>query len=179
MIALKKVELKLIAELMKNSHRSDRELADELHVSQPTVTRTRAKLEKQGIIREYTIIPDFASLGFDLMSVMFAKLTKLLSGEELESFRKTSRELMRKHPTATILALNGMGCGADRVIITYHKNYSEYNRFITETRMHPALVVDETKSFLVDLNDRNNFILPTLSLVANYVQKTDEAQRKK
>jgi DNA-binding Lrp family transcriptional regulator len=173
-VVLKKVELKLIAELMKNSHRSDRELASELHVSQPTVTRTRAKLEKQGTIREYTIIPDFASLGFELMSVIFVKLTKLLLGEELENFRKTSRELMRKYPTATILALNGMGLGADRVIITYHKNYSDYNRFIAETRMHPALIVDDSKSFLVDLNDGNNFILPTLSLAANYLQKANE-----
>jgi Mn-dependent DtxR family transcriptional regulator len=35
---------------MKDSKRSDRELAKLFHVSQPTVTRIRAKLEKTGYI---------------------------------------------------------------------------------------------------------------------------------
>jgi DNA-binding Lrp family transcriptional regulator len=51
-----KLDLKLIAELMKNSKQSDRELAKKLGVSQPTVTRTRTRLEKEGYIKEYTLI---------------------------------------------------------------------------------------------------------------------------
>jgi len=37
----KDIEMRLLSELMKNSHRSDRELARTLKTSQPTVTRTR------------------------------------------------------------------------------------------------------------------------------------------
>jgi DNA-binding Lrp family transcriptional regulator len=70
---MKDVELKLVVELMKNSRRSDRELARTLGVSQPTVTRTRARLEKEGFIKEYTIVPDFSKLGFGIMSVFFMK----------------------------------------------------------------------------------------------------------
>jgi DNA-binding Lrp family transcriptional regulator len=73
-ILLKDVELKLVAELTKNSRRSDRELAKRLHVSQPTVTRIRNKLEKEGIIREFTIIPDFVRLGYEIASITFAKM---------------------------------------------------------------------------------------------------------
>jgi len=47
---LKDVELKFISELMKNSRRSDRELARVLGLSQPTVGRMMKKLEKEGII---------------------------------------------------------------------------------------------------------------------------------
>jgi DNA-binding Lrp family transcriptional regulator len=47
---LKDVELKLISELMKNSRKSDRELAKKIGVSQPTVTRTRTKLQKRDIL---------------------------------------------------------------------------------------------------------------------------------
>ena len=43
---LKPIDYKLLFELMKNSHRSDRQLAKALGVSQPTVTRRRAMLEK-------------------------------------------------------------------------------------------------------------------------------------
>ena len=55
---LKRIELRLVAELMKNSRKSDRELAKILGISQPTVTRIRNKLEREGVIREYTAIPD-------------------------------------------------------------------------------------------------------------------------
>jgi len=66
---LKAVELRLVAELLKNSRRSDRELAKALGVSQPTVSRTMKKLEEQGVIKEYTIVPDFSKLGFQIMGV--------------------------------------------------------------------------------------------------------------
>jgi DNA-binding Lrp family transcriptional regulator len=56
---MKDIERRLISELMKNSRRSDRELAKALGTSQPTITRTRGKLEREGIIKEYTMIPDF------------------------------------------------------------------------------------------------------------------------
>jgi len=64
---MKDIELRLIAELMKDSRKSDRELAKVIGVSQPTITRIRTRLEKSGVIREYTIIPDFSQLGYTLM----------------------------------------------------------------------------------------------------------------
>jgi DNA-binding Lrp family transcriptional regulator len=45
--AMKDIERRLVSELMINSRRSDRQLAKALAVSQPTVTRVRAKLEKE------------------------------------------------------------------------------------------------------------------------------------
>jgi hypothetical protein len=57
--AMKDIELRLLSELIKNSHRSDRELAKALNVSQPTISRLSQKLRKEGIIKEYTIVPDF------------------------------------------------------------------------------------------------------------------------
>jgi DNA-binding Lrp family transcriptional regulator len=65
---MKKIEWMLLSELVKNSKQSDRELAKKTGASQPTVTRTRTRLEKEGYIKEYTIIPDFSKLGFELMS---------------------------------------------------------------------------------------------------------------
>jgi DNA-binding Lrp family transcriptional regulator len=69
---LKDVEIRIIAELMKNSRRSDRELAKVLGVSQPTITRTRTSLESQGLI-EYTAVPDFARLGYELLVFTLVK----------------------------------------------------------------------------------------------------------
>jgi len=61
---LKDVELQLVSELMKNSRRSDRELARSLGVSQPTVSRIIKKLEGKGIIREYPFLEQSETDGF-------------------------------------------------------------------------------------------------------------------
>ena len=69
---MKDFELQLVSELVRNCRRSDRELAKVLHVSQPTVTRTRARLEKQGLI-EYGASPNLPELGYKIMAVVFGK----------------------------------------------------------------------------------------------------------
>ncbi|MBE0513125.1 winged helix-turn-helix transcriptional regulator, partial [Candidatus Bathyarchaeota archaeon] len=61
----------LLYELMKNSKRSDRELAKVVKVSQPTITRMRKNLEKMEYIREYTIVPAVEKLGFELTALTF------------------------------------------------------------------------------------------------------------
>src|SRR4030066_359501 len=55
---MKPLDYQLLFELMKDSHRSDRQLAKALGISQPTVTRRRAMLE-DNIIEDYTDFPQF------------------------------------------------------------------------------------------------------------------------
>jgi DNA-binding Lrp family transcriptional regulator len=171
---VKDVELKLIIELLKNSRRSDRELARKLGVSQPTITRIRSRLEKDGTIREYTMIPDYVKLDFQLMSVTFAKLNESMSKKALENMRKTAREMMEKHPTASIIAMNGIGLNADRVMIAFHTNYSEYTEYIRLMKQYPPVVIDELKSFIVDLLDKTQFRPLTFSALANYLLRMNE-----
>ncbi len=75
---MKDLEIRLISELMKNSRRSDRQIAKELGVSQPTVSRTIARLEKEGVLREYTAIPDFRRLGYNLVAITFGNVREEL-----------------------------------------------------------------------------------------------------
>jgi len=171
---MKDIELGLISELMKNSRRSDRELAKALKVSQPTVSRMIKKLEKEGIIKEYTMIPDFAKLGFQLMSIAVAKLKKPTSQEALRNARKIAHEMIEKHPTAVIATVSGIGLDADRVIIAFHRSYSEYMELLKYTREYPHVVLDEIRSFLVDLNDKTQYRPLTFSQMANYLLKMKE-----
>jgi len=71
MTNLRKIELQLMSELLKNCRRSDRDLAKSIGTSQPTITRRRAKLEKERLIDSYTAIPNFAKLGFEIMAFSF------------------------------------------------------------------------------------------------------------
>ena len=84
---------KLLRELLKNSKRSDRDLAKVLDVSQPTITRTRHKLERNGMIQDYTIIPNFRQMGFEILALTFVKmrpgiLTPETMKEAIENFNQ-------------------------------------------------------------------------------------------
>ena len=176
---MKDVDLKLVSELLKNNRRSDRDLAKTLRVSQPSVTRVRTRLEREGIIREYTVIPDYAKLGFEIASITFARLNEPMSQETLEEINRTGREMEKKNPAATILAMNGIGCDAERVVIALHKNYSEFTEFIRFIKQYPPVKVDELKSFIIDLNDKGHFRGLTFSVLADRVPTMKENAPKK
>jgi DNA-binding Lrp family transcriptional regulator len=166
---LKEVELKLVCELMKNSRRSDRELAKVLGVSQPTVSRTLKKLEKEGVIKEYTMIPDFAKLGFGIASIVFAKLKEPIPEEKLKEIRKQVRQTVWKEPMSNIVAMSGNGCNADRVVVAFHEDYSAYIEHLNKIRQHPMALADQTGSFLIDLTDKSQYLPLTFSSLADYI----------
>src|SRR3990172_8533925 len=97
-MVLKDVERKMLAELVKNSRRSDRELAKAIGRSQPTATRVRTKLEKEGYIREYTAVPDLGRIGYTMLALNFLKIDLKLSQAELREFKKTHYEAIAKSP---------------------------------------------------------------------------------
>jgi DNA-binding Lrp family transcriptional regulator len=166
---MKGIELRLISELMKNSRRSDRELAKVLGISQPTVSRMVKKLEKEGVIKEYAMIPDFTKLGFEIMSIEFAKLKEPISEEKLKEIRKQVRQTLLKEPLSTIVVMSGMGCNADRVLVAFHEDYSTYMEYIDKVKQHPLAGVEEIRSFLINLKDRSQYLPLTLSSLADYI----------
>jgi DNA-binding Lrp family transcriptional regulator len=171
---MKDTELKLVIELLKNSHRSDRELARAIGTSQPTLSRTREKLEKQGMIKEYTIIPDYPQLGFTLMSITFTKMKGSFSKGILDDLKKRVRNTISEHPSALILGNTGMGCNADYVTIAFHRDYSEYSKFMTDIKEFPGVNIDETKSFIVDLDEKDQAQPLSFHHLAGYLAKTKE-----
>jgi len=74
---------RILKELLKNPKGSDRQVATKARVSQPTVTRTRARLIAQGIIQSYEIIPDLAKLGFEIIAFSLVK-----GGTNIEEVRE-------------------------------------------------------------------------------------------
>ena len=155
---------------MKNSKTSDRELAKRLGVSQPTVSRIRAKLEKEGYIKEYTVIPDFVKLGFQLASFILVKLKKDLSKEELEKARQISlKDMAERAPNEMVLFNRGMGGGYTGVLVSFHKSYSDFSELLTRMREYPFVDISATLTFLVDLNDEIQYRPFTFSTLAKHV----------
>jgi DNA-binding Lrp family transcriptional regulator len=168
---MKDVELRLISELMKNSRRSDRELAKVLGVSQPTVSRTIKRLEKEGYIREYTMIPDFSKLGYQILAFSVYKLTENVTQDEVEEKRKSLREEFKKEPLPLIMGMNGMGMSADRIMVTLHENFASYAELQNRVRRDPNVKMGKTDTFLVGLKDNASFQSLTLSLMAEHMLK--------
>jgi DNA-binding Lrp family transcriptional regulator len=139
-------ERKLLAELLKNSKKSDRELARVLGVSQPTVSRTRAKLEKDGVIQEYTIVPDVTKLGFELMAITTGRYVVPRTKEIMAK----AVAYMKKFPNI-LFSSRAQGMGKDAVIISLHENFTDYENFMTTLKTDWGEIVGEQESILISL----------------------------
>lgn len=140
---------RLLRELLKDSKRSDRELAKILDVSQATISRTRHKLETNGMIQDYTIIPDFSQMGFELFAITFVKFRP---GVRTPENMKKAKEYTAKFPNAILSAI-GEGLGMNGVVISFHKNYTHYQRNLNQLRVDWKDFLEDIQSFIVSLTE--------------------------
>lgn len=175
---MKDGELKLIYELMKNSRRSDRDLAKAIGVSQPTVTRIRSKLEKEGYVSEYTMIPDFAKLGYTILGLTFVKLRKGFNSEEVDKVRKIARECLKANHYGLVTLERGMGLGYDGVIISYHESYASYLELLDSLKHFTFLDLAGIESFLISLDDEVHYAPLSFKVLANHLLTLKEKKKK-
>ena len=138
----KKNMIKLLYEMMKNSKRSDREIAKIIGVSQPTITRMRQRLEKTGYIRDYTVIPDLEKLGFEIAAFTFINENEL--GENADKWIESNPKI--------VFAATGDGLnGKNSVMVSLHKDFTDYSKFISDFRSKWGANIRDIDSFLVPL----------------------------
>ena len=174
---MKDLERKLLSELLKNSRRSDRELAKAIGVSQPTTTRLRTKLEKEGYIKEYTILPNFSKIGYTIMALNFIKLDPKLTNHEVEGFRKAHPDTMGNDPQGVVLIHRGIGLGYDSIIVTFHQNYASYDSYRNFVKRTMGASITEMNTFLINIEE-NNALPPTFSFLARHILKSEETTKK-
>jgi|SRR5271157_23556 len=178
---MRDVELRLVSELMKNSRRSDRELAKALGISQPTVSKLIGRLEKEGVIKEYTMVPDFCKLGFNLMAIIMYNL-KPISPAELREVHEAAHELDNKERRPYLLVMDGIGLEKELVVITFHKDYGDYDNYMRSikeavgSKMKAFMNMKGIEGFLIDLNYKNHYQPITFSRVAANLQ-TEEKKK--
>jgi DNA-binding Lrp family transcriptional regulator len=171
---VKDVELKLIYELIKDSRRSDRELARAIGTSQPTVSRIIKKLKKEGIVREYTMIPDFIKLGYKIMALTFCSLKELNPEEYEVVIAEINRDLCDEQLQKIIMFERGLGLESTGVVISLHEDYSSYVEFIDKLKEYHFLETSKLGSFLISLDDKVRYRPLTLSTLANNLLQTKE-----
>ena len=140
---MKRRMISLLLEYLKGSKRSDRELAKVLGVSQPTVTRMRSSLVEEGVIREFTIIPDFVKMGYEIMAITCFK-SKVM--EELE-------KMTTARPNV-IFASRAEGMEKNAVIISLHKNYTDFSKFLRDLRLEGGDDLQDYNTMLISLKEK-------------------------
>lgn len=172
--SLKPTDYAIIAELIKNSRLSDRQLGRTLHVSQPTVTRRRGQLEKEKLL-DYTAIPDLGKLGYDIIAMTFGNW-------KYEQYPDTkvpkAKDFITGHPNI-IFVSTGRGNGSDRVAVSVHKNYSDYTRFMQEIRLDWGEHMETTGSFIIALRSDDMPRPLSLKYMAESLEKENQEQKHK
>ncbi len=145
----KELPQKLVRELLKNSKRSDRELAKVLGVSQPTITRARHSLEREGGIQDYTVVPDFKKMGFEIMVIGLVKVRpEAITPESIAKAKAYAEKL----PWAIFSAM-GEGMGMNGVVISFHKNYTELHRRMNQFKVAWKDYLDKIEFFIIALGE--------------------------
>jgi DNA-binding Lrp family transcriptional regulator len=177
-VPVKAVEFKLISELMKNSRRSDRELAKAVGVSQPTISRLIRKLEKEGLIKEYTMLPDFNKLGYELFAISFIKFGRMLSPKEVEKAKNEVSSSFKNAPMEIVLIERGTGLGYHGVFTSFHKNYTAYVEFREWLRRLISVDLSDVQSFIISLADEVRYRPLTFTTLAKHILTLSEDNNK-
>jgi DNA-binding Lrp family transcriptional regulator len=172
---MKDIELKLISELMKDSRRSDRELAKATGVSQPTVSRLIDKLRKGGFIREYTMIPDFNKLGYHICALTFANFATPGDLQTMMKLVEDYGKRLSEIPQAVMIE-RGIGEEANGVVVSLHESYSDYMEFQRWLRQFGSLCDYELHNFIIDLDDKVHYRYLTFSTLAKHLLKMKETK---
>jgi DNA-binding Lrp family transcriptional regulator len=148
--------VKLLCELVKNSRRSDRDLAKILGFSQPSISRLRKILEKDAIL-QYTVIPDFSYLGFNLIVFTFYRMK-----EPLQPLMEKAEKWLKEQPNV-VFSSEGQGIDANRVMMSVHRDYADFSEFHNKCGIELAPYVGSFRNFLVSLKGHETWRLFTFN----------------
>ena len=136
----------LLLEYLKDSNKSDRQIAKILGVSQPTVSRMRNKLLTEGIVRHFSVFPNFAKMGYEIMAFSCAKFNM----NKIVEIKEKAVKWAQKNPEI-IFTARAQGMGMDAVAISIHRNYADYDAFIKRNRLLWGDLMTESHNMLIDL----------------------------
>lgn len=149
----KEKKITLLYELMKNSRRSDRDLAKILDVSQPTITRMRKKLETDDYIFGYTLVPNLVKLGFEIVAFTFLNIAQTCTDPNMtaEELAQKAHKWIGKNKNVLFSGTGDGIRGKNCVMISLHQDFTDYTRFISEFRRQWGTNVLDVEGFIVTL----------------------------
>ena len=82
------VDLKIIRLLSENARMTYKELAEVIGTTRQRVSRRMEKLERTGIIKKYTILPDYETLGYSYIILGITLKPGVKTDDTIETLKK-------------------------------------------------------------------------------------------
>lgn len=105
---------------------------------------------EQGVIQGFTIIPDFVKIGYEIMAITLIKAMEMFTKKDYADIRSQGLTWLKKEP-AIIMGGACEGMGMNSFILSLHKSYSDYSKFMLKLRLEMGGFIDDLHSVLVDL----------------------------
>ncbi len=170
---MKDTYAKVLSELIKNPKRSDREISMALGLSQPTITRIKSNLERDGYIKEYVGLPDFPKIGYGVMAITFMKLDRKSSMLQDFEFKKAHYAAIQRIPQSIVFfARRGIGLGFDLVLVSFHPDFKAFDNFQLCVKDQLCAHIVDFNSFLINLEDKTYDIPFAFSTIADEILKS-------
>ncbi|MEM3004794.1 MAG: Lrp/AsnC family transcriptional regulator [Candidatus Bathyarchaeia archaeon] len=144
---LDKLDRKIMAEYLGDARLSCREVARRVGTSTATVLSRLRRLEKEGIIKGYTVLLDCERIGYTVTAITEV----MVSGGRLIEMEK---EIARMTNTMAVYDVTGE---ADAVIISKFRNMDELSTFIKRLLALPY--VERTNTHIALTSVKEDFRL--------------------
>lgn len=141
-VDLDRIDLLLLALLQQDSHRTNAELASEVHLSPSACLRRVQRLEKDGVIRTYRAEVDPVAIGLDLMSFVRVQLREH-NTEAVEAFIAFVRQWPE---VVSAYALTG---DMDYLLQIAVRDLEHFSKFLLDRLLNNASVADVNTSFVL------------------------------
>jgi len=146
-IMLDKVDKSVIRALQADGRLSNVELARKISLSPPAAHARVRRLEKDGYIRQYTVIVDREKAGYDLLCFIHISL-QMHQVTQVEKFREATRKMPE------VLECHHITGEYDYLLKVVLRNRKDLERFVVDkltpipgvARIHTSLVFTEVKS---------------------------------
>ena len=146
-IMLDKVDKSVLRALQADGRLSNVELARKISLSPPAAHARVRRLEKDGYIRQYTVIVDREKAGYDLLCFIHISL-QMHQVTQVEKFREATRKM------SEVLECHHITGEYDYLLKVVLRNRKDLERFVVDkltpipgvARIHTSLVFTEVKS---------------------------------
>jgi len=144
---LDKVDKSVLRALQADGRLSNVELARKISLSPPAAHARVRRLEKDGYIRQYTVIVDREKAGYDLLCFIHISL-QMHQVTQVEKFREATRKMPE------VLECHHITGEYDYLLKVVLRNRKDLERFVVDkltpipgvARIHTSLVFTEVKS---------------------------------
>ena len=149
-------DYRILAALAQNSRQSLRNVAKTSDVSLTTAHHRIEKLEKEGVIKKYTIEPDYNKLGLPMTSFILVNVDDVVLKQKNIDQHDLSKQLLKFAQVEEVAVLTGE---YDLMIRARFPSVIELDEFlIKKLRGHPGVLRTQT---IINLRSfSSNIVLP-------------------